>query len=104
MLEIRRNDNDESAGYRCERRPQAGGPPQGAGARQAATEASGDRPHARPLQKAEADPLQLSARAVPLRRMIKTMGAASMTSDQEFLSPSALRLQRRQPVGCPAPP
>jgi transposase len=67
------------AGRGCARRPQAGGPPQGPGAQQAAAEASGDQPYAPALEDAEADPRHLPASAVPLRRMIKTMRAGSIT-------------------------
>ena len=67
------------AGRGCPCRPQAGSPPQGAGAQQAATEADGDQPHAQPVQAAAADPRHLPASAVPLRRMIKTMRTGSIT-------------------------
>jgi hypothetical protein len=59
------------AGRGRERRPQAGGPPQGTGPQQAATQAGGRQPHARALEAATADPRHLPAPAVPLRRLIQ---------------------------------
>ena len=40
----------------------------------------GDQPHAQPLQAATAGPFHLPASAVPLRRIVKTMRAASIAS------------------------
>jgi transposase len=66
------------AGRGCQRGPEAGAPTPGAGAQQGAAEASRGPAYAQPVQASAANPRHLSAPAVPLCRMIKTMRAGSI--------------------------
>jgi hypothetical protein len=66
------------AGRGRQRGPEAGAPAPGAGAQQGAAEASRGPAYAQPLQTAAANPRHLSAPAIPLCRMIKTIRAGSI--------------------------
>jgi transposase len=66
------------AGRGRQRRPEAGGHPQGPGAQQGAAQARRGRSHAKAVEVAPPCPQLLRARDLPLRRLVKTTQAGSI--------------------------